>query len=102
MVVAIVILSLLLVAACWLAFANYRKYVKAVQYAENGFYVYNSFLTALYRKFQDTLSMLKMIDHRGSFQADDEVGAAYTNIKECIEELDQYFSRYVEAEKEEN
>jgi len=102
MVIAIIILSLLLVGASWLAFANYRKYAKAVEYAENGFFVYNSFIASLYNRFKDTLTTLKMIDSKGSFQADDEVGATFDAIKDCIDELDQYIKRYVKTEEEEN
>jgi len=102
MVVTIITLSLLLVAACWLAFANYRKYVKAVEYAENGFFVYNSFIASLYRKFQDTVNTMNVIDHRGSFKADDEVGAAFESMKECVDELDEYIKRYVQTEEKEN
>lgn len=102
MVATIVILSLLLVGACWLAFANYRKYVKAVEYAENGFFVYNSFLASLYHKFQDTINTMNVIDHRGSFKADDEVGAAFESLKDCVEELDEYIKRYVQTEEEKN
>lgn len=102
MVVAIIILSLLLVGTSWLAFANYRKYVKAVEYAENGFFVYNSFIASLYHKFQDTINTMNVIDHRGSFKADDEVGAAFESMKECVEELDEYIKRYVQTEEKEN
>ena len=102
MVYLVIFLTLALSVACWLAWANYRKYLKAVEYAENGFYVYNSFMTALYRKFQDTLNTMNMIDHRGSFKADDEVGAAFESLKECVTELDEYFNRYVKTEEEKN
>ena len=102
MITAIVILSILLLAATWLAYANYRKYVKAVEFAENGFFVYNRFIADLYNRFKDTLNMMNVIDHRGSFKADDEVGAAFESLKDCVEELDEYLKRYVETEKEEN
>ena len=102
MVVTIIILSLLLVSACWLAYVNYSKYVKAVEYAENGFFVYNSFLASLYHKFQDTINTMNVIDHRGSFKADDEVGAAFESLKDCVEELDEYIKRYVQTEEEKN
>lgn len=102
MVIAIIILSLLLVGVSWLAIANYRKYVKAVEYAENGFFVYNSFLASLYRKFQDTINTMNVIDYRGSFKADDEVGAAFESLKECVDELDEYIKRYVQTEEEKN
>ena len=102
MITTIVILSALLLAAGWLAFANYRKYMKAVEYAENGFFVYNSFIASLYKKFEETLNVMNLIDHRGSFKADDEVGAAFDSMKECVDELDQYLKKYVQAEEEKN
>jgi len=100
MIYLVIFLILALGATSWLAWVNYRKYVKAVEYAENGFYVYNKFIASLYNKFKETLSIMNMIDHRGSFKADDEVGAAFDSMKECINELEQYISRYVETEEE--
>ena len=102
MIYLVTILALLLAATSWLAYVNYKKYQKAVEYAENGFFVYNSFIANLYARFKDTLTTMNMIDHRGSFKADDEVGAAFDSLKECVEELDQYLKRYVETEEEKN
>lgn len=102
MIYLVIFLTLALGVTCWLAWVNYRKYTKAVEYAENGFFVYNKFITTLYAKFKDTVNTMNLIDHRGSFKADDEVGAAFESMKECIEELDQYINRYVKAEEEKN
>ncbi len=99
MILTIVILSILLAAASYLAFANYRKYAKAVEYAENGFFIYNTFIANLYAKFKDAHTNMKTIDHRGSFSSDDEVGMTFQAIKGCIDELDEYLSRYVESEE---
>ena len=100
MIYLVIFLILALGTTSWLAWVNYRRYVKAVGYAENGFYVYNKFIASLYNKFKETLNIMNMIDHRGSFKADDEVGAAFDSMKECIDELEQYISRYVETEEE--
>ena len=45
---------------------------------------------------------MNVIDHRGSFKADDEVGAAFESLKDCVEELDEYIKRYVQTEEEKN
>ena len=100
MILTIVILSILLAAASYLAFANYKKYVKAVEYAENGFFIYNTFIANLYNKFKEAHTNMKTVDHRGSFSSDDEVGMTFQAIKGCIDELDEYLSRYVEREEE--
>ena len=100
MILTIVLLSILLVVASYLAYANYKKYQKAVEYAENGFFVYNRFIADLYDKFKTAENNMKVIDHRGSFRADDEVGMTFEALKSCIEELDEYLSRYVDGQEE--
>ena len=102
MITTIVILSILVAFFGYTTYINYKKYVKAVEYAENGFYVYNAFIVNLYIKFRDTLNAMKAADVRGSFQADDEVGVTFTNLKEQIEDLDQFIKKYVEAQEEVN
>lgn len=102
MITAIVILSLLVAFFGYTTYINYKKYVKAVEYAENGFYVYNAFIVNLYIKFRDTLNAMKAADIRGSFQADDEVGVTFANLKEQIDDLDQFIRKYVEAQEEVN
>lgn len=102
MITTIVILSTLVAFFGYTTYINYKKYVKAVEYAENGFYVYNAFIVNLYIKFRDTLNAMKAADIRGSFQVDDEVGVTFTNLKEQIEDLDQFIKKYVEAQEEVN
>lgn len=102
MITTIIILSILVAFLGYTTYINYKRYIKAVEYAENGFYVYNTFIANLYFKFRDTLDTMKAVDARGSFQADDEVGVTFDNLKECITDLDEFISKYVEAEKEVN
>lgn len=102
MILTIVILSILVGLLVYTTYINYIKYVKAVEYAENGFFVYNKFISSLYFKFRDTLETMNMVDHRGSFKADDEVGTTFDNLKDCIVDLDEFIKKYVEAEKEVN
>ena len=37
----------------------------------------------------DTQQVLKEIDSKGSFEADDEIGVVFTSIKESIDELNE-------------
>ncbi len=102
MITAIVVLSILVGLLGYTTYINYRRYTKAVEYAENGFFVYNTFIANLYMKFRDTLSAMKAADVRGSFQADDEVGVTFTYLKEQVNDLDEFIKKYVEAEEEVN
>ena len=102
MITIVVILTLLVALFGYTTYINYIKYKKAVEYAENGFFVYNTFIANLYMKFRDTLSAMKAADVRGSFQADDEVGVTFTYLKEQVNDLDEFIKRYVEAEEEVN
>lgn len=102
MITAIVILSILVGLLGYTTYINYKRYTKAVEYAENGFFVYNSFIVNLYVKFRDTLGAMKAADARGSFQADDEVGVTFQYLKEQIDDLDEFIKKYVEAKEEVN
>ena len=102
MITTIVILSILVALFGYTTYINFIKYRKAVEYAENGFFVYNSFIVNLYVKFRDTLNAMKAADTRGSFQADDEVGVTFEYLKEQINDLDEFIKKYVEAQEEVN
>ena len=41
------------------------------------------------QRIQDTQRVLKEIDQKGNFEADDEVGVIFTAIKEAIDELNE-------------
>ena len=41
------------------------------------------------QRIQDTQRVLKEIDSKGDFEADDEVGVIFTAIKETIDELNE-------------
>ena len=43
---------------------------------------------------------MKEIDHRGSFQADDEVGYTFNALKECTDDIRNFMSKYVNTEEE--
>ena len=41
------------------------------------------------QRIQDTQQVLKEIDDKGTFEADDEIGVVFTSIKETINELNE-------------
>ena len=41
------------------------------------------------QRIQDTQQVLKEIDSKGTFEADDEIGVVFTAIKETVEELNE-------------
>jgi len=41
------------------------------------------------QRIQDTQQVLKEIDSKGTFQADDEIGVIFTSIKEAVDELNE-------------
>ena len=41
------------------------------------------------QRIQDTQQVLKEIDNKGTFQADDEIGVVFTSIKEAVDEINE-------------
>ena len=41
------------------------------------------------QRIQDTQQVLKEIDNKGTFEADDEIGVVFTAIKEAVDELNE-------------
>ena len=41
------------------------------------------------QRIQDTQQVLKEIDSKGTFEADDEIGVIFTSIKETVDEINE-------------
>ena len=67
--------------------------MKQVEKAEEECDEYRYILIDLRTKFIDTETMLREIDLRGAFAADDEVGVIFQNIKEMTLELSDEINR---------
>ena len=92
MILAIIIfLTLVVGILSYLLYVNVRKLNIVTAYCE----AYVQFINALYFKFQDTKDRMKEIDRIGAFQADDEVGVIFKNLDECIDELHDFLTKYV-------
>lgn len=102
MIIAVVILSLLLVVVGYLAYINYVKYNKAIKYAEDTIKIsemYVQFISSLWFKFNDTKQKMDEIDRIGAFKSDDQVGHTFTALQECIDDLYDFITKYVDNEE---
>ena len=83
MIATIIILSLLLIGSL---FANYnllKNYEQSEEYVEN----LESWVTRFSKTITDMNQQLKKIDHKGSFESDDEVGYFFKELKKIINQL---------------
>lgn len=95
MIYALVFFILLTVILGYLSYVNYIKYSKALQYTE----AYVLFISNLWFRFKETKDKMDEIDRRGSFKADDEVGHTFTGLQECIDDLYEFITKYVNQEE---
>jgi hypothetical protein len=91
MIIICIILTVLVGLLGYLLYINVRKLNTITTYCE----AYVQFINAMYLRFQDTRERMKEIDRIGAFQADDEVGVTFKNLDECIDELHDFLSKYV-------
>ena len=73
-----IILSLIVITLGWTTFNLTRKVERLETWVED-----------YAQRIQDTSRVLKEIDQKGNFEADDEVGVIFTAIKEAIDELNE-------------
>jgi len=73
-----ILLSLVIITLGWTTFNLTRKVERLETWIEN-----------YAQRIQDTQDVLKEIDSKGSFEADDEIGVVFTSIKESIDELNE-------------
>ena len=73
-----IILSLFVITLGWTTFNLTRKVERLETWIES-----------YAQRIQDTQRVLKEIDSKGDFEADDEVGVIFQSIKETIDELNE-------------
>lgn len=78
----------------YLAYVNVRK----VEFVENYCEAYVRLLSTLYFRVRNVKERMAEIDRLGAFRADDEVGYAFKEIDQLIEDLHTFMTRYVNAE----
>ena len=83
MIITIIILSLALIGTLFVIHNLLRKYEQGEEYIENLETWVNQFSKSITNINQE----LKKIDHKGSFESDDEVGYFYKELKRIITQL---------------
>ena len=73
-----ILLSIIILILGWTTFNLTRKVERLETWIES-----------YAQRIQDTQQVLKEIDQKGNFEADDEVGVVFTSIKEAIDELNE-------------
>ena len=94
MEITIIILSVLLVMAVFFIFNLNRKVESGEDYIsdlEKSNIDYYTFFTDLKKQVNQSHSYLKQIDRIGSFEADDETGYIFKEMKRIIDKLNEGF-----------
>jgi hypothetical protein len=92
----IIFSAILLIAVgvlSYLLWVSYRKVNAAVKYAE----WYASFIFVMLQKVRDVKMEMDIIDQRGSFRADDEVGTTFEALQEVINDMDEFIKANLET-----
>ena len=80
MIITIIILALALIGSLYVIYNLLRKYEQGEEYIENLETWFNQFSKTIIKMNQQ----IKKIDHKGSFEADDEVGYFFKELKKII------------------
>jgi hypothetical protein len=94
MVTTIIILSVLLITSVLINFNQIRKQEAHEEYIdelENSNTEYYQFFNTLKSRMNESNSKLKQIDRLGSFEADDETGFIFTELRDIIDDLNKGF-----------
>lgn len=92
--ITITILSVILTISILINFNQMRKQEALEGYIEeleNSNTEYYQFFTTLKSRINESNSKLKQIDRLGSFEADDETGFVFTELRDIIEDLNKGF-----------
>ena len=90
------IILILLCCSIALSFALYnllKKYERLEDYAE----VTEGWVNNLNIRLNQIYSEIKAIDHKGSFESDDEVGSTFNQIRDTIKTLDNFILKEEET-----
>lgn len=99
MTIFILIISILLNIVAGYVIYNMLK--KAEKLEDAYMNMYNSFCY-IRDNFEVGIKVIKAADIRGSFSSDDEVGSAFTNIKQTFEDLQKLTQIELDGKEKEN
>ena len=73
-----ILLSIIIITLGWTTFNLTRKVERLETWVED-----------YAQRINDTNNVLKEIDDKGTFEADDEIGVVFTAIKEAVDEINE-------------
>ena len=94
MVISIIVLSVLLLSSIYVNINLYKKFEKLEEIAENSVDTLlenEKFLTELKNRVLSQQSYLRQLDRIGAFEADDETGYFFKEMKDIINDIAIYF-----------
>ena len=97
MLVTIIILSILLSLAGWLIIRLGRKTEKLMGFLE----LYVRMLSVIALRTNKAYKRMKDVDRLGSFEADDETGFIFKEIKEATTDLNEFVNKYITNNEDE-
>ncbi len=102
MVITIIILSLLLIASIYVNINLTKKYEKIEEMAQESVdtLIENErFLTSLKNRLLSQQSYLKNLDRIGAFEADDETGYFFKELKSVVNDISSHFGENLEDDQ---
>lgn len=102
MVITIVILSILLIVSIYVNINLTKKYEKLEEMTEDSVDILlknEQFLTSLKNRLLSQQSYLKNLDRIGAFEADDETGYFFKELKSVVNDISNYFGVNTEDEE---
>ena len=97
MLIAVIILSVLLATTVWLLIIQFRKSEKLMAFLE----LYVRMLSVISLRTDRAYKRIKEVDRLGSFEADDETGYIFQEIKAATTDLDEFVKKYITNDTEE-
>ena len=94
MLIVIIVLSILVLASVYVNINLYKKFDKMEEMAENSVETLlenEKFLTELKNRVLSQQSYLRQLDRIGSFEADDETGYFFKEMKDIVSDIAVYF-----------
>ena len=91
MVIAITILSVLLATTSWLLYVQLKKASKLEAFLE----LYVRMLSVIALRTNNAYKRMKDVDRLGSFEADDETGFIFKEIKKSTTDLNEFINKYI-------
>jgi competence protein ComGC len=105
MVITIVLLSILLVISIYVNINLTKKFEKIEEMAENSVDILlenEKLLTSLKNRLLSQQSYLRQLDRIGAFEADDETGYFFKELKSIINDISLYFGESIPENESDN